>query len=87
MSMRNTTTRYGTLSIGLHWSMLLLLVGVYACIELREFYPKGSDPRAALKTWHFMLGLSVLALASLRLVVNLTAPMPRIEPSPPHFLA
>jgi cytochrome b561 len=43
MPWRNFPDRYGSLSIGLHWFMLLLLVGVYSCIELREFFPKGSD--------------------------------------------
>ena len=60
MNWKNTADRYGLISIGFHWIMFLLLVAVYACIELRVFYPKGSDPRDALKTWHFMLGLSVL---------------------------
>ncbi|MDD4880848.1 MAG: cytochrome b [Gallionellaceae bacterium] len=83
MNMRNTPDRYGSLSIGLHWLMLLLIVAVYASMELHEFFPKGSDPREALKTWHFMLGLSVLALASLRLAVNATAPAPRVEPAMP----
>ncbi len=27
--------RYGSLSIALHWLMLLLIAVVYACIELR----------------------------------------------------
>ncbi len=85
MNWRNTTHRYGSLSIGLHWLMLLLVVAVYGCIELRGYFPKGSDPREALKTWHFMLGLSVFVLASLRLLVNLTAPVPRIEPDPPGW--
>ena len=85
MNWRNSTDRYGSLSIGLHWLMLLLFVGVYACIELRGFFPKGSDPREALKTWHFMLGLSVLVLALLRLVVHLTTATPRIEPDPPGW--
>ena len=57
--------------------MLLLLVAVYACIELRELFPKGSDPREAMKTWHYMLGLSVLVLVSLRLVVHIIGPIPR----------
>ena len=52
MSWRNTEIRYGSLSIALHWLMLLLVVAIYAAIELREFYPKGSDPREASKTWH-----------------------------------
>jgi hypothetical protein len=50
MRWRNSTDRYGSLSIGLHWLMLLLFVAVYACIELRGYFPKGSDPREALKT-------------------------------------
>ena len=82
MKWRNSTDRYGSLSIGLHWLMLLLLAAVYACIELRELFPKGSDPRDALKTWHFMLGLSVLVLVSLRFAVHLTGPIPRIVPDP-----
>ncbi|SBT04171.1 Cytochrome b561 homolog 1 [Candidatus Accumulibacter aalborgensis] len=85
MNWRNSTDRYGSLSIGLHWLVLLLFVGVYACIELRDFFPKGSDPREALKTWHFMLGLSVLVLGLLRLMLHLTAVVPRIEPNPPQW--
>jgi cytochrome b561 len=85
MNIRNSTERYGFLSIGLHWAMLLLLIAVYACIELREIYPKGSDPREALKTWHFMLGLSVFVLVWLRLLVNITGHVPRIVPKPPKW--
>jgi len=85
MNWRNDTERYGALSIGLHWFMFLLLAAVYACIELRELFPKGSDPREALKEWHFMLGLSVLVLVVLRLVIRLTAPVPSIVPQPPTW--
>jgi cytochrome b561 len=82
MPWRNSADRYGSLSIRLHWFMLLLLAAVYSCIELREFFPKGSGLREGLKTWHFMLGLSVLILASLRLAVRLTSPAPRIGSEP-----
>lgn len=83
MNWRNTNDRYGTLSIGLHWLMLLLLVAVYATMELREIYPKGSDPREAMKTWHFMLGLVVLGLVGLRVLVRMTSgAVPRIAPAP-----
>lgn len=82
MTWKNTTNRYGALSIGLHWLMLLLLAAVYASIELREIFPKGSDPREALKALHFMLGLSVFALVWLRLAIRLSGPAPRIEPEP-----
>ena len=85
MTVRKTSDRYGSLSIGLHWIMLLLLIAVYACIELRVFFPKGSDLRTALKTWHFMLGLSVFVLASLRLVVHLINPVDLIESAMPRW--
>lgn len=83
MNWRNTNDRYGSPSIALHWLMLLLLVAVYATMELREFYPKGSDPREALKTWHYMLGLSVLSLVALRLLARIVSgPVPPIKPAP-----
>lgn len=85
MQWRNSTERYGSLTIGLHWLMLLLLIAVYACIELREFFPKGSGPRDALKIWHYMLGLSVFVLVWLRLLSNMTGHFPRIEPDPPRW--
>jgi len=82
MAWKNTTQRFGILSIGLHWLMLLLMVAVYACIELRELFPKGSELRDALKTWHFMLGLLVFALVWLRLAIRLSGPVPHAEGDP-----
>jgi cytochrome b561 len=87
MSLSTTPKRYGSLSIGLHWIMLLLLVAVYACIELRAFYPKGSDLREGLKTWHFMLGLSVFVLVVVRLLARMMSTTPPIEPSLPKLQA
>jgi len=81
MSWKNTDVRYGSVSIGFHWLMFFLLVAVYSCIELRELYPKGSDPREAFKAWHFMLGLTVFALVCLRLGFRLTQVTPAIEPA------
>ncbi|MFA5633334.1 MAG: cytochrome b [Thiohalobacteraceae bacterium] len=91
MTWRNTTDRYGSLSIGMHWVMLLLIIAVYMAIELHDIAPKGSTLRANLKTLHFMLGLSVLALVTVRLATRAFAgPAPRIEPPIPvwqHRLA
>lgn len=61
---------YGRLSIALHWVMLVLLAAVFACIELRVNYPRGSDIREGLKTWHFMLGLAVFVLVWVRLIAR-----------------
>lgn len=81
MKRSESPDRYNAISIALHWLMLLLFVAVYAAIELREFYPKGSDPREALKRWHFMLGLSVFALVWVRILARLvfSAPAPLDE--------
>jgi cytochrome b561 len=65
--------------------MLLLMIAVYATMELRGIFPKGSDPREMMKTWHFMLGLSVLALVLVRLAVNITRLAPEIVPAPPKW--
>ena len=81
MSWKNTTDRYGSLSVAMHWLMLMLLVGVYACINLADVFPKGSSARADLKTWHYMLGLCVFALVALRLATRaISGPAPGIEP-------
>jgi cytochrome b561 len=75
--------RYSRLSIALHWLMLLLIAATYACIELREFFPRGSDLREGLKSWHFMLGLSILVLVLVRIAARFLAPAPPIVPAPP----
>ena len=85
MRVKVNSVRYGSLLIALHWLMLLLIVLVYACIELRELYPRGSDIRNALKTWHYLLGLSVFILVWVRLAVRLTSSTPPILPAPPRW--
>jgi len=85
MTLRNTPARHGSISIGLHWLTLAILIGVYACINLTDLYPKGSEPREALKTWHFMLGLTVLLLVALRLVNRLVGASPVVSPPPPRW--
>ena len=87
MDWRNNTQRYGVLSIGLHWFMLLLIAAVYACMELRDIYPKGSVGRDTMKTFHYMLGLSVLLLALLRLSLAAAGPAPAIVPPLPKWQA
>lgn len=85
MTSHRTPARYGALAVTLHWTMLLLIAAVYLCIEMRGYFPKGSATREALKTWHFMLGLSVLLLATVRLVVHLLGRTPPITPEPPRW--
>jgi cytochrome b561 len=82
---RNGATRYTSLQITLHWITLLLIVAVYACIELRELYPRGSGIRETLKSWHYTLGLAVFGLVWLRLLARLFGRVPPIVPQPPKW--
>lgn len=85
MRSNNDSKGYGSPLIALHWLMLVLIVLVYACIELRGMYPRGSDIRNALKTWHYLLGLSVFILVWVRLLVRLLGTTPPILPAPPRW--
>jgi cytochrome b561 len=85
MNATTISTRYAPLSILLHWAMLLLITAVYSCILLREYYPRGSDFREGLKSWHFMLGLTVLLLVIIRIIARLVTAKPPITPKPPAW--
>lgn len=79
----NPGNHYHRASIALHWAMLALFMGVYASIELRVFFEKGSEPREMIKSLHFMLGLLMFALVWVRLAMRIKYPAPPIQPAPP----
>lgn len=81
MRWKNSNERYGSLSIALHWLMFILMAAVYASIELRVLFPKGSDPREAIKALHFMLGMCVLLLVIVRVYARVSTPTPVIKPA------
>lgn len=83
--MNTPAHRYHPLLIGAHWLTLLLLVAVYASIELHGLFPKGSDARELMKTWHSMLGLTVFGLVLVRLPLRLVLHAPPITPAPPAW--
>lgn len=86
MTNKNNASRYSTPVVVLHWFTLLLLVGVYSFIELRELFPKGTEPRELMKTIHYMLGLTVLLTVIIRLFFRLSSPAPEIQPAPNWFV-
>lgn len=79
------TSRYSRLSIALHWLMVLLLAATAITMEVRGMYPKGSDAREWIKSVHYVLGLSVLALVWLRLLARFNSQTPPIQPTPPTW--
>lgn len=74
--------RYTNLVITLHWVMALLIVAAYVTIEAREFYPRGSVTRESLKSLHYMIGLTVLALLAVRVYARFSSGVPAITPEP-----
>lgn len=62
--------------------MLVLIAIVYCLMEFRDIYPRGSEPRELMKTWHYMLGLSVCALVVMRLAFRRAFAAPPITPKP-----
>lgn len=65
--------------------MFLLIVVSYASIELREFFPKESPPREAMKSLHFMIGLTILGLVAIRIAARFASSTPPILPPPPRW--
>lgn len=77
--------RYRPSLIALHWITFLLLIAVYATMELRGMFPRGSAPRELMKTAHYFLGMSVLVLTAIRLLVRMVSTTPPIQPPPPAW--
>jgi len=81
----NTRSRYGAASIFFHWLMVVLIVAVYAAMDLKSLTPKGSAGRANMATWHYLLGLSVFLIVWLRLAASWIGVTPAIDPPPPAW--
>lgn len=62
--------RYNGMSIWLHWLTFALFVAAYATIELREFFPKGTNARETMKWLHGSIGLAIFAVAGIRLALR-----------------
>jgi cytochrome b561 len=86
-SWKTTRAGYGWLSISFHWLMLLLIVAVYATMDLKSIFPKGSPGREAMAIWHYTLGLSVFVLVWSRLLIRFAGADPAIEPALPAWQA
>ena len=82
MPLRNSHERWGAISIGLHWLTFLLVLAL-AVIGLLMTDMRTSPAKIQVYALHKSLGLSVLALTSLRLLWLFSARLPgRIEGTP-----
>ena len=84
MTRHSEPQRYAALSITLHWLMLGLFVGVYACIELKGLLPRQHPLRSPLLGTHALFGLAIFSLVWVRLLARLQK-RPPISPRPPAW--
>jgi len=82
MQVRNTTTRWGAVSKGLHWLVVLLVIGQFVLANLADGLPLGMAKLGMLAR-HKSVGLTILALALLRLLWRSTQPTPLLPRSTP----
>lgn len=84
MSLKNTTERWGGISQGLHWLIALLIV-VIAVIGLTMVDLPNTPRKVSVYALHKSLGLTVLALAAVRLAWRVYAGAPRPVPGTPAW--
>lgn len=86
-ALKNQPNHYASALVWCHWLTLAVIVAVYVLINLHDAAPKGSDFRALMKHWHYIAGLSVLLLVTVRLWMKyLAGSNPAIDPRPAPYL-
>ena len=78
MSFRNTTRSWGFLSKTFHWVIVLMILNQWIIAERAESLPKGPALIQAL-WWHKSFGVTILALAVLRLAWRWLNPVPDLR--------
>lgn len=81
MALRNSTDHYGSIAKWLHWTTALLFLGSYLSVYYRDWFTDKQTPEnwTALQL-HLSIGITILVLATLRILWRLGNPVPRLEP-------
>jgi len=80
MPLLNTRTDFGSLHRLLHWSIVVLVCAAYvSTIYATNFMERSTPQWQNVNRVHQALGLTILALASVMLVLRLIRPRPRAE--------
>ena len=92
MHLKNTPTRYGAVGQTLHWVIVALVITQYVLASLAEQAgaAKAAHPAAALVQFqwlarHKSVGLTIFALAIVRLVWRAFSPPPSLPVTMPHW--
>ncbi|GGE77430.1 cytochrome b [Stappia taiwanensis] len=86
MQLRNTQTGYGTVAIAFHWTMAVLVAGLFILGKYMSGLEPTDPQTFALYQWHKSFGFVVLALAGLRLVWKAVNPAPKLPEGTPLLL-
>ncbi|MET0406762.1 MAG: cytochrome b [Hyphomicrobium sp.] len=78
----NARTSYAPGLIAIHWITAAVFVILFAAIELRGYYPRGSATRDFLTATHKSCGMLILLLALVRINVRGWKGAPPIVPEP-----
>jgi cytochrome b561 len=92
MQLRNTLARYGAVTQALHWLIVLLIIAQYVLADLAEDagHDKAAHPAAAMQQLallarHKSIGLTIFALAVVRLIWRWISPPPPLPPAMPRW--
>ena len=92
MRLKNTPTRYGAVGQTLHWVIVALIITQYVLASLAEEAgaAKAAHPAAALVQFqwlarHKSFGLTIFALAIVRLLWRWFSPPPALPVTMPHW--
>ncbi len=77
MPLQNTSERWGGLSKGLHWLVVLLVLAQFALARIAGNLPLGLEKLATLAR-HKSIGITILGLAVLRLLWRYLSPGPAL---------
>jgi cytochrome b561 len=77
MTFRNTTTAWGSVSKGLHWLIVLLIINQWVIASRADALPNGIAKLETL-AWHKSFGITILALAVIRLIWRWMNPTPEL---------
>lgn len=77
MTFRNTTTAWGSLSKALHWLIVLLIINQWVIVSRAHNLPNGLAKLEAM-AWHKSFGITILALAVIRLAWRWMNPTPEL---------
>jgi cytochrome b561 len=78
MNFRNTTRSWGAVSKTLHWLIVILIIMQWVIMQRAEALPMGSD-KIFVIGMHKSFGMTVFALAVVRLVWRWANPVPTLE--------